>query len=238
MSTDYFNKIFKVLKILKIKKLRLYVNVKYKNKYINKALKGDFEHFKYSYKTDMNRDVLELLGDKDNSLRKYKIIDEIEGRYKNKRFIQRGVLIEDVNIKNKKSTKDIFNGVITEFDLDKDYGKILIVTKNMECLELREKVEVEDREFNTNFEVTIDDLEKALMFLSPKIIEGINYLVKEEILVEPMFIMIDNNKLYLGQECVYNLFDPNYDEKINEVKVVDNIKDTMLYIKKVIGILI
>ena len=76
------------------------------------------------------------------------------------------------------------------------------------------------------------------MFLSPKIIEGINYLVKEEILVEPMFIMIDNNKLYLGQECVYNLFDPNYDEKINEVKVVDNIKDTMLYIKKVIGILI
>ena len=124
------------------------------------------------------------------------------------------------------------------FDLDKDYGKILIVTKNMECLELREKVEVEDREFNTNFEVTIDDLEKALMFLSPKIIEGINYLVKEEILVEPMFIMIDNNKLYLGQECVYNLFDPNYDEKINEVKVVDNIKDTMLYIKKVIGILI
>ena len=120
MSTDYFNKIFKVLKILKIKKLRLYVNVKYKNKYINRALKGDFEHFKYSYKTDMNRDVLELLGDKDNSLRKYKIIDEIEGRYKNKRFIQRGVLIEDVNIKNKKSTKDIFNGVITEFDLDKD----------------------------------------------------------------------------------------------------------------------
>ena len=57
----------------------------------------------------------------------------------------------------------------------------------------------------------------------------------EKLLCTSFFIFIFKNKLFIGQNCSSNLFDPNFGKKENEQKIIKQYKEKMLYINNIIN---
>lgn len=225
------------------------VSNEYKIKYINKALKSEYDNFKYNPKGSLDDSVLKTLnwepvGSSFSSFKRKAIIkDNISGDYKNSKFNQNTLKV--VEYQERKDligdgkhteTKVLFDGIITELPLKKSYQTIIIETDDIFIYDLKHLIKTESNEFNNIFRINAKVEHDAFLYLTPKMMEKIKYL-KDEILSDSFFMLIDKNKLYIGQNYASNLFEANFKEKINEQEIVEDFKGTMMYVKQVIDIL-
>lgn len=239
--------VFVLICILYLLKLNNVVK-EYKIKYINIALRKEFNNFKYNTQGNLDNDVLKLLCWQPynyyNKKRTIKIKDNLSGIYKGEKFNQNSLSVITVERKQNligdgehTESKNLFNGIITEFNLKKSYENILIYTNDISIAEFKERIKTEDEKFNKNFNISSDSKQDAFLFLTPDTMEKINYLV-DEIISFSSFLLINDNKLYIGQNYASDLFEPNMKmKKIDEEKIVDDIKETMIYVKQVIDTL-
>lgn len=239
--------VFVLICILYLLKLNNVVK-EYKIKYINIALSKEFNNFKYNTQGNLDNDVLKLLcwepynycDDK----RKVNIKDNLSGIYKGEKFNQNSLKVTTIKRKQDligdgkhTENKTLFDGIITEFKLKKSYENILIYTNDISIAEFKERIKTEDEKFNKKFNISSDSKQDAFLFLTPDMMEKINYLV-DEIISFSSFLLINDNKLYIGQNYASDLFEPNMKmKKIDEEKIVDDIKETMIYVKQVIDTL-
>ncbi len=225
------------------------VSKEYKIKYINKALKNEYDNFKYNTKGNLNTEILKILNWNPEgnifsySRRKVTMNDNISGSYKNSKFNQNALRVVEEQKKKDRfgdgehiEKKVIFDGIITELELNKAYETIVICTDDIFISYLKNIIKTESNEFNKIFKISAVSEQDAFLFLTPKMMEKIKYLY-DEILSDSFFMLIDKDKLYIGQNYASNLFEPNFKEKINEQEVVENFKGTMMYVKQVIDIL-
>lgn len=239
--------VFVLICILYLLKLNNVVK-EYKIKYINIALSKEFNNFKYNTQGNLDNDVLKLLCwqpynyyDKKRTI---KIKDNLSGIYKGEKFNQNSLSVTTFERKQDligdgkhTESRTLFNGIITEFKLKKSYENILIYTNDISIAEFKERIKTEDEKFNKKFNISSDSKQDAFLFLTPDMMEKINYLV-DEIISFSSFLLINDNKLYIGQNYASDLFEPNMKRKeIDEEKIVDDIKETMIYVKQVIDTL-
>lgn len=225
------------------------VSKEYKIKYINKALKNEYDNFKYNPKGNLNTEILKILNwdSKGNIFssfrRKVTINDNISGSYKNSKFNQNALKV--VEYQERKDLigdgehteiKVLFDGIITELTLKKSYQTIILETDDIFIYDLKHLIKTESNEFNRAFRISAKVEHDAFLYLTPKIMEKIKYL-KDEILSDSFFMLIDKDKLYIGQNYASNLFEPNFKKKINEQEIVEDFKGTMMYVKQVIDTL-
>lgn len=229
--------------------LTLYKNKfskEYKIKYINKALKNEYKDFSYNPNGQLEKSVLELLcweprgSHFSSECRKVHIKDFIKGIYKDALFKQNSLCVKEIVTKNALigkgehiETKVLFDGIITEFELQKEYSNILLKTKDLPILEFKNKIKLESNDFNKLFNVSSDSEHDTFLYLTPSMMERIKYLY-DEVISSTFFFLISGNKLYIGQNYASNLFEPNIKEKLDEKNIVDDIKSTMNYVKQVI----
>lgn len=229
-----------ILKLYKSKFAR-----EYKTKYINKALKNEFTNFSYNPKGHLDENVLELLDwmPEKNFLSDYQkrvnVSDTLEGKVKSSYFKQVSLSVKEYRREENLIGKGyhtkvnvLFDGIVTEFNLNKSYNNILLETDDLSISYLKNKIKLESNKFNKIFKVSADDEQDAFLYLTPKVMEKIEYLYSE-VISSTFFILISKDKLYLGQNYASGLFEPNIKEKIDEKYIIDDIKGTMSYVKEV-----
>lgn len=220
----------------------------YKIKYINKALRDKYDNFKYNPKGNLNTEILKILNwnSKGNifsdSRRKVTINDNLSGSYKESNFNQNALRVVEqekkkdwFSDKNHIEEKVIFDGIITELNLNKSYENIVICTDDIFIYYLENIIKTESNEFNNIFKVSAKVEHDAFLFLTPKMMEKIKYLY-DEIISDSFFMLINKDKLYIGQNYASGLFEPDFKKKINEKEIVEDFRDTMIYINQVIDI--
>lgn len=220
----------------------------YKIKYINKALRDKYDNFKYNPKGNLNTEILKILNwnSKGNifsdSRRKVTINDNLSGSYKGSNFNQNALRVVEqekkkdwFSDKNHIEEKVIFDGIITELNLNKSYENIVICTDDIFIYYLENIIKTESNEFNNIFKVSAKVEHDAFLFLTPKMMEKIKYLY-DEIISDSFFMLINKDKLYIGQNYASGLFEPDFKKKINEKEIVEDFRDTMIYINQVIDI--
>ena len=220
----------------------------YKIKYINKALKDEYDKFKYNPKGNLNTEILKILNwsSKGNifsdSRRKVTINDNLSGSYKESNFNQNALRVVEqekkrdrFSDKNHIEEKVIFDGIITELNLNKSYENIVICTDDIFIYYLENIIKTESNEFNNIFKVSAKVEHDAFLFLTPKMMEKIKYLY-DEIISDSFFMLINKDKLYIGQNYASGLFEPDFKKKINEKEIVEDFRGTMIYINQVIDI--
>ena len=220
----------------------------YKIKYINKALRDKYDNFKYNPKGNLNTEILKILNwnSKGNifsdSRRKVTINDNLSGSYKESNFNQNALRVVEqekkkdwFSDKNHIEEKVIFDGIITELNLNKSYENIVICTDDIFIYYLENIIKTESNEFNNIFKVSAKVEHDAFLFLTPKMMEKIKYLY-DEIISDSFFMLINKDKLYIGQNYASGLFEPDFKKKINEKEIVEDFRGTMIYINQVIDI--
>ncbi len=225
------------------------VSKEYKIKYINKALKNEYDNFKYNTKGNLNTEILKILNWNPEgnifsySRRKVTMNDNISGSYKNSKFNQNALRVVEEQKKKDRfgdgehiEKKVIFDGIITELELNKAYETIVICTDDIFISYLKNIIKTESNEFNKIFKISAVSEQDAFLYLTPKMMEKIKYLY-DEILSDSFFMLINKDKLYVGQNYANDLFEPNFKKKINEEEIIKDFKGTMMYIKQVIDVL-
>lgn len=233
----YFATLFGSYLILEKKQTKIL-----KNKYINLNLKNEYKNFSYNPNGNFNFELFDFLNLKHY---KKKIQDNIIGYYDDYKFNQNTVNIEIINktatilsdVDNYESI-NIFDGIITEFKLKKSYKKILIYTNDLyfdlDNKNIESNIKIDDESFNNSFIINATNKNEALSFLNNEMITTLKHL-GEKLLCTSFFIFIFKNKLFIGQNCSSNLFDPNFEKKENEQKIIKQYKEKMLYINNIIN---
>lgn len=225
------------------------ISNEYKIKYINNALKSEYDNFKYNPKGNLNTKILKILNwNPEGNIfsyfrRRVNIKDSISGSYKNAKFNQNSLCVIEEQKKKDRfgdgehiEKKVIFDGIITELELNKAYETIVICTDDIFISYLKNIIKTESNEFNKIFKISAVSEQDAFLYLTPKMMEKIKYLY-DEILSDSFFMLINKDKLYVGQNYANDLFEPNFKKKINEEEIIKDFKGTMMYIKQVIDVL-
>lgn len=233
----YFAILFGSYLILEKKQKKLF-----KNKYINLSFKNEYKNFSYNPNGNFSFKVFDFLNFKHY---KKKIQDNIIGCYNDYKFNQNTVKIEIINKKatilsdvDNYESINIFDGIITEFKLKNSYKEILIYTNDLyfdlDDKNIESNIKIDDKSFNDSFIINASNKNEALSFLNNEMITTLKRL-GEKLLCTSFFIFIIKNRLFIGQNCSSNLFDPNFVKKENKQKIIKQYKEKMLYINNIIS---
>lgn len=230
--------------ISKIKDESKYEKI-YKRNITLEAFKSIFTNINYTPDLGMPKSVIESTNMMDTGDRYYSN-DYISATYKGINFEFADVLIEN-EYKDKDGNSHyttIFEGQWFIFDFNKKFkSNIQICEKNFYgakrgsifSREVYQKVQMEDVEFNKQFNTYAQNELEAFYILTPNTMEKIKKL-NNEIKGKFLFCFIDN-KLHIGLHNHKDLFEPNIYNKINiekekelvlkDIKVITNFIDTL-----------
>jgi len=233
----YFGILFSSYLILKKKLIKFF-----KNKYIYLAFKNEYKNFSYNPNGNFNINLFDFLNSKEFNK---KTQDNISGLHNGYKFNQNTIKVEIIyetrdtftNVKEDKSIS-IFDGIITEFKLKNTYKKILIYTNDLhfdlEDKNMQRNIKIDNENFNNHFTTNATSKEDVILFLDDKMINTLTQAEKK-LLCSSFFIYIVNNKLFIGQNCSSNLFDPNFKRKQNEQKIIKYYKEKMEFSNYIIN---
>lgn len=139
----------------------------------------------------------------------YHAEDLIDGRYKDVEFKQSDIKIthESGSGKNRHTVVDV-NGRLTRFQYEKDIrGRILIATdvRNAVLEQGIPKVEMEDVEFNKQFDIYATDAHSVYYLLTPHFME---YLKRLRSIDRTLYISFDGKELYVLRSGKGGIFEP------------------------------
>ena len=210
-------------------------NKNYKNIFVLKALKNNFDDIVYSPDKGFNERYVDEVGMLDTGDR-YHSNDFISGAYKGIKFEQ-----ADVHIEEKHEEKDedgrtrtvwetLFRGRLMVFDFNKRFKANIQVSSryfDAESLPWGKKftrVKMEDLEFNKNFCVYAQSEHEAFYILTPHFMEKLKE-VTNKLNCGIMFCFVDN-RLHIAIDNNEDSFECNVFKVINEQEIeADIIKD-------------
>lgn len=203
----------------------------YKNTFVLSSLKDIFSDLKYNFDEGLEEEILEetdmiYLGDI------YHSNDYIEGKYKGINFKSSDVHIqEEHETEDKDGNKEteyvtIFFGRWFIFDFNKPFKADLCVTQIPYMFrgyhKKYEKVKLEDEVFNKNFLVYAQNEHEAFYILTPSFMEKLKEL--SEKMGGHLMLCFTDSKLYIGLNNYKDAFEPNFNKKVNEEIIKNDIK--------------
>lgn len=210
----------------------------FKNIFVHKALLNYFSDLKYNEDDGFKEDYINQLGMLDTG-DKFHSNDYISGKYKNIKFEQSDIHIEEKHEEtdsdgNKEVVwKTTFRGRFMIFDFNKKFkSNIQVVRHGFEAHTFPygkqlSKVEMEDEEFNKIFGIYSENEHDAFYILTPHFMEKIKKIYMK-LNCSMMFNFVDN-KLYIAVNNHEDSFEYNIFKKINEEEIEkDIIKDITL----------
>lgn len=209
----------------------------FKNIFVLEALKKTFEDITYNTDSGFKKQELDSYG-MINTSDRFTSNDYISGKYKNIKFEQSDIHIEeehestDSDGNTTTTWVTIFRGRYMIFDFNKRFiANIQVVSSRFGARRLpRGKdfstIKLEDMEFNNIFRVYTDMEHDAFYVLTPHFMEKIKKLHKE--LNFPIMLCFVDNRLHIaldnGEDSFeYNVFKPLNEEEINN-KILKDIK--------------
>ncbi|MDO4508005.1 MAG: DUF3137 domain-containing protein [Candidatus Saccharibacteria bacterium] len=209
---------------------------KYKEEFILKPLLKKFKNIVYYPGQGMNREVIRgtgmMTGDR------YRANDFVAGSYKDVRFSQ-----SDVHIENEHTDSDgdtyyvtVFKGRWMVFEFRRNFrSEVQVISKGFSgAIRKRErgKIETEDVEFNEMFEVLTTDGMEAFYILTPDMMEKIKALVKD-IGDEVMFCFKDK-LMHVGVNNNRDSFEPDLKKEIKVDEILAQTEKEMKLITDVV----
>ena len=207
----------------------------YKNTFVHGVLSKYFNNLVYKPNEGLSESVIyntKMM----NTFDRYNSEDYISASYKDIKFIQSNVHIEqmqvttDGNGHTRTSYVTIFLGSWMIFEFNKEFkSKLQVVEKgfsgaiNNSLFEKKYKrVEFEDIEFNKSFNVYATSEHEAFYILTPSFIEKIKKL--NELVRGSIILCFIDNSLHFGLNSSKDTFEPKIFRKINEDDVIHDLK--------------
>ena len=203
-------------------------NKEYKSIFVLSALESTFEDLTYDFKNGFSKQTIVETGIFDTCDR-FSSNDYISGRYKNIKFEQSDIHIEeeheevDKDGDRKTWWETVFKGRIMIFDFNKKFmANMLVVSANFPARILfrskkMSKVKMEDTKFNSEFSVYSDLEHDAFYILTPHFMEKIRGLYSQ-LGCGIMFGFL-NNKLYVAVDNKEDSFEYDVFKPINKIDI-------------------
>lgn len=217
----------------------------FKNIFVLKSLQQFFENLDYKSESGFSEEYVEKVGMLDTGDR-FESNDYISGTYKNIKFEQSDIHIEERHVEDIDGNKvveweTIFMGRLMVFDFNKNFkANVQVSRRNFGANTLPWKkkfslVKMEDMEFNKYFTVYAENEHEAFYILTPHFMEKIKDITKKlncgvmfGFVDSRLHIAVDNNK----DSFEYNVFKPINEKEIEEnivkdIRVITNFVDEL-----------
>lgn len=218
----------------------------FKHEIVEAVLKKTFDNLYFEPKKGISRDVIRSTGMMMMGNR-YESNDYISGRYKNIGFAQSDVCIQNVTSDGEHThTTTYFKGRWMIFDFNKNFAADMLVRekgfnyakKKGGWFSLEEermkKMELEDAQFNKEFDVYAQNEHEAYYILTPHIMESIRDLNAK--ISGKLILCFVANKLHVGVHNNRDAFEPPLFRSIdgtvfaeieNDIKVITSFVDEL-----------
>ena len=240
-----------LLLVLVIIKITLFSNdkkeiyelyLKIKEELVLKVLKKHFTNITYNQSKGLTESFIRkegLMSTGDI----YSSNDSISGTYKNIKFCQ-----SDINIEEEKEEKDdegnvttyyetVFRGRWLVFDFNKEFKSNLIVESgafpNLVYGQEYMDIETEDVEFNNSFNIYAQNEHETFYILTPSFMEKLKKIDKK-IQSEGIRFLFNNNKLHIGINNSDDAFEFDELKEINEQEIEANMENDIRLIMDLI----
>ncbi len=223
----------------------------YKGYFVGRELAKNFTEIRYQHEAGLDKTVLSGTGLIDTGDR-YFSNDLTTGKYKNVKFVQADVHIEEEYKDNEGDThyRTIFKGRFMIFELPKKFESRMMLSFagepvdgiNRKTGKVMRRIETESVEFNKTFLVHAEDGMEALYILTPDFMERVQELGRLH--NNQVSVYFVDNKMIVGINDGDDVFEPPspdrpLDEKAEatriagEINLVTNIVDNLKLSRKV-----